>query len=189
MKIRPYRESDRENVRFVCLNSDGPCRAGKRRQNFLLTTYCDYFIEKEGRNVFVATDENDKAIGYILCAENYDNFKEIFYNEYIERLGKWEFKFRKSAMRSTLIQEEYKKEYPAHLHIDILPDFQRMGLGHKLMDALCENLKSKNIKGVCLTVWAGNKKGRRFYEKYGFTLLETRKTTAVYGLKLSEKEM
>lgn len=183
MNIRPYKEKDRENVRFVCLNSDGPCKIGKRRQNFLLTTYCDYFIEKEGRNCFVATDENDRAVGYILCAENYDNFKEIFDKEYLPRIRKCEFKFRKSAMRSTRIQEEYKAEYPAHLHIDILPEFQRMGLGHKLMDALCNNLKSKGVKGVCLTVWAGNKKGRKFYEKYGFTLLETRNTTAVYALK------
>ncbi len=183
MTIRPYEAKDRENIRFICLNSDGPCRATKRRQHFLLTTYCDYFIEKESENVFVAADENNKAIGYILCAENYDKFKETFYSEYLPRIRKCEFRFRKSAMRSTLVQEEYKKEYPAHLHIDILPDYQRMGLGHKLMDSLCEKLKEKGVKGVCLTVWSGNQKGRRFYEKYGFTLLETRKTTAVYGLK------
>ena len=183
MTIRPYANKDKENVRFVCLNSDGPCKARKRRQNFLLTTYCDYFIEKEGRNCFVACDENDKAIGYILCAENYDNFKKVFYSEYLPRIRKYEFNFRKSAMKSTHIQEEYKNEYPAHLHIDLLPPYQRMGLGHKLMDALCENLKEKGVKGVCLTMWSGNKKGENFYKKYGFTLLETRGTTAVYALK------
>lgn len=183
MTIRPYKEKDRENVRFVCLNSDGPCKAGKRRQNFLLTTYCDYFIEKEGHNCFVAVDENDRAIGYVLCTENYDNYKKVFKEEYLTRFKKYEFAYRKTAVISTLIQSEYKNEYPAHMHIDILPEYQRMGLGHKLMDALCENLKSKGVKGVCLTVWSGNKKGRSFYEKYGFTLLETKASTAVYALK------
>lgn len=183
MTIRPYEEKDRDNVRFVCLNSEGPCRMRKGRQNFLLTTYCDYFIEKEGRNCFVACDENDKAIGYILCAENYDKYKEVFDRDYVPRIKKYELKFRATARLSTLFQEKYKKEYPAHLHIDILPGYQRMGLGHKLMDALCENLKTKGVKGVCLTVWAGNKKGRNFYEKYGFSLIEERKTTAVYALK------
>ncbi len=183
MTIRPYEEKDKDNVRFICLNSDGPCKAPKRWQNFILTTYCDYFIEKEGENCFVAADENDKAIGYILCTENYDKFKEVFLKEYLPRIKKYEFKYRKSAIKSTKIQEEYKADFPAHLHIDILPGYQRMGLGHKLTNALCKKLKAKGVTGVCLTVWKENKKGRSFYEKYGFTLLETRKTTAVYGLK------
>lgn len=187
MNIRPYEEKDKENVRFVCLNSDGPCRMGKRQQNFLLTTYCDYFIEKEGDNCFVAVDENDRAIGYVLCAEDYDNFKKVFRQEYLPRFRKYELLFKKAAIISTLIQSKYKKDYPAHMHIDILPEYQRMGLGHKLMDALCENLKTKGVKGVCLTVWSGNKKGRNFYKKYGFTLLKTISTTAVYALNFQEK--
>ncbi len=183
MNIRPYEEKDKENVRFVCLNSEGPCKSSKRKQNFLLTTYCDYFIEKEGHNCFVAVNENDEAIGYILCAENYDNFKKTFTEEYLPRIKKYEFKFRKSAQLSTKLQEEYKEEYPAHMHIDVLPEYQRMGLGSKLTDRLCEHLKAKGVKGVCLTVWAGNKTGRSFYEKYGFSYLETRVVAAVYALK------
>ncbi len=184
MNIRPYEEKDKEGVRFVCLNSDGPCKMKKRRQHFILTTYCDYFIEQEGGNCFVATDENDRVVGYVLCAENYDNYKKVFKEEYIPRFKKYEFIFRKTALISTLIQSEYKNEYPAHMHIDILPEYQRMGLGHKLMDALCARLKEKGIKGVCLTMWAGNQKGGNFYKKYGFTLLETRAKTAVYALKI-----
>ncbi len=184
MEIKRYEEKYKEDVRFVCLNSEGPCKMRKRKQHFLLTTYCDYFIEKEGHNCFVAVDENDRAIGYVLCAENYDNYKKIFKEEYVTRFKKHEFLFKKTALISTLIQSEYKDEYPAHMHIDILPEYQRMGLGHKLMDSLCRNLKEKGIKGVCLTMWSGNKKGGSFYKKYGFTLLETRATTAVYALKM-----
>ena len=75
-------------------------------------------------------------------------------------------------------------EYIAHLHIDILPEYQHMGLGTKLMDALCDNLRQKKVKGVMFTVWHKNYNAIKFYEKYGFKLIETKETTLVYGLKL-----
>ncbi len=183
MKIKHYEEKYKEDVRFVCLNSNGPCKLKERQQHLILTTYCDYFIEKEGHNCFVAVDENDRAVGYILCAENYDNFKKIFNKEYLTRFRKTEVIFRITSRLSSFVQSVYKKEYPAHMHIDILPEYQRMGLGHKLVDALCEHLKSKGVKGVCLTMWSGNKKGGNFYKKYGFTLISKWVATDVFALK------
>lgn len=183
MIIRPYNESDKEKVRFICLNSDGPCKLSEKKINYLLATYCDYFIEEEGRNCFVAEDEKGNVAGYILCAENYNNFSKVFRRKYLTRIKKRDLKLRLQAALSDFFQWKYRKAYPAHLHIDILPQYQRMGLGHMLMDALCENLKSKGIRGVCLTVGINNKKGRSFYEKYGFTLLEEMPLAAVYALK------
>lgn len=184
MTVRPYKEQDKEAVHFICLNSDGPCKSSARGKNFILSVYCDYYIENEPENCFVVADENDKAIGYIICTEDFDAFKERFINEYYTKIEKWEFRRRKSALRSIIPHEKYKEEYPAHLHIDILPGFQRMGLGGKLTDVLLEHLKKKGIKGIMLTTWIRNEKGRGFYDKYGFTLLEEMKNCAVYGLKL-----
>lgn len=184
MTIRPYKEKDKENVRFICLNSNGPCKASEKDINFLLATYCDYYIEEEGKNCFVAADENDNAVGYILCAENYNNFRKVFCRKYLTRISKRDIKLRLFAFFSDFFQRVHKKKYPAHLHIDILPQFQRMGLGHMLMDALCGHLKNKGIKGVCLTAGTNNEKGRKFYEKYGFTLLEEIPIAAVYGLEI-----
>lgn len=184
MEIKRYEEKYKEDVRFVCCNSDGPCDWDEDKKHFILTTFCDYFIEQEGDNCFIAVDENDRAVGYVICAENYKNFKKVFIKEYISRFKKNEISHRMVAYLSTFIQSILKKEYPAHMHIDILPEYQRMGLGHKLMDALCENLKEKNIKGVCLTMFAGNEKGGNFYKKYGFKLIKTVFSTAVFALKL-----
>lgn len=184
MTVRPYEAKDKENVRFICLNSEGPCKSSKRGINFALAVYCDYYIEKEPENCFVAVDENDKAIGYIISTEDFNRFKKCFTSEYCQKIKKWEFRRRKSALRSIIPHEKYKNEYPAHLHIDILPEYQRMGLGHKLTDELIRHLKSKSVKGIVLTTWIKNKKGRGFYDKYGFTLLEEMKNCAVYGIKL-----
>lgn len=184
MTIRPYESKDKENVRFVHLNSDGPCKSSKRGINFGLAVYCDYYIEKEPENCFVAVDENDRAIGYIISTQDFDKFYPVFVNEYYTRIKKWEFRRRKSALRSVIPHEKYKEEYPAHLHIDVLPEYQRMGLGHKMTDALLAHLKEKGVKGIMLTTWIRNEKGRGFYDKYGFTLLAEMKNCAVYGIKL-----
>ncbi len=184
MTIRPYQEKDKENVRFVCLNSDGPCKSSKRGLNFTLAVYCDYYIENEPQNCFVAVDENDKAIGYVISTENFDKFKEIYMSTYYPKIKKWEYRRRESALRAIASQEKYKEDYPSHLHIDILPEYQHKGLGRKLMNALCDNLRQKNNKGVMFTVWHKNYNAIKFYEKYGFELIETKETTLVYGMKL-----
>ena len=185
MTIRPYKEKDKENVRFVCLNAEGPCKSTKRGINFALAVYCDCYIENEPENCFVATDENDRAIGYIISTESFDKFKERYMSEYYPRIAKWEYRKRKSGLRAIALQEKYKEEYPAHLHIDILPGYQHQGLGRKLMDALCDSLRKKGVRGVMFTVWHKNYNAIKFYEKYGFELIETLETKLVYGLKLN----
>lgn len=182
--IRPYTEKDKEDVRFTCLNSEGPSPDGKRIDNFVLNTYCDYYLEKEPQNCFVAVDENDKAIGYVICTEDYDRYYNCFIKEYVPRLPKYDLILRYRARNSSIPQRKHKAEYPAHLHIDVLPEYQRQGVGHMLVDALCAHLKAKGIKGVMLTTGESNEKGRGFYNKYGFDLLEIYKDDAVYGLKL-----
>ena len=182
--VRPYSKDDWKDVRFVCLNSDGPCRSSGRAVNFTLTVYCDCYIEGEPQNCFVATDDSDRAIGYVLCAADFDAYRERFVDKYYPRIKRWEFKRRKSALRAIESQGKYKNDYPAHLHIDLLPSYQHMGLGTKLMDTLCNHLKQNGVKGVMFTVWHKNYGAIKFYEKYGFKLIETKDTTLVYGLKL-----
>ena len=77
----------------------------------------------------------------------------------------------------------YSFKYPAHLHIDILPDYQSKGIGSKLIKAFCDNLREQNVKGVMLIVGTENEGARRFYERNGFTLLQDMPTGAAYGMK------
>ena len=184
MVIRPYEPKDFNNVRFICLNSEGPCDMDERGQFFILTTYCDYYIEQEPEHCFVAANDEDRAVGYIICTADYDVFRPRFEAEYLPRLDPYPKRYRASAARSTVLQEAFKREYPAHLHIDVLPEYQRMGLGHRLVDALCAHLKALGVPGVMLTVGSSNKVGRSFYNKYGFTLLKKEIGDVAYGLRL-----
>ena len=188
MIIRPYNRKDADDVRYVCLNCDGPSDMSASTEHFILTTYCDYYIEREPHNCFVAADDNDKAIGYIICTENFDTFNDIFVNEYIPRIPAENEKEIFYASVSTVLQEKHKAEYPAHFHIDILPEYHRKGLGHKLVDELCRHLESAGVKGVMLSVAADNQQGNAFYKKYGFDLVEELPDCLIYGIRFIQGE-
>ena len=183
ISVRKYEPKDYENVQFACLNSEGPTTDSPETQQFILYTFCNYYIEKEPENCFVL-DDDGKAVGYVICAENYDRYKPVFDKEYLpltEQYGPDRYEW---ARTSTVLQEKYKEQYPAHLHIDILPEYQRKGCGGKLINALFEHLRSKGICGVMLTAGANNKVGGAFYKKYGFELIEQWQDDVAFGMKL-----
>ena len=178
--IRPYRLEDRENVRRVCCHLKPEEPLEERAHESLLTIFCDYYIECEPDNCFVAADDNGVVIGYVYCAENYRQYRERFLRDYASKLKER----RLGCYGAALMPVFYAKNYPAHLHIDVLEPYQRMGLGHQLVDALAAHLRAKGIPGVMLVVGRSNVKGRNFYEKYGFKRLRSIPLTVVMGLKL-----
>ncbi len=70
-------------------------------------------------------------------------------------------------------EKDWTKLYPAHLHIDLLPQLQGMGCGKILLNTFCDYLKNENVCGVHLGVSAKNKNAIGFYERMGFTILES----------------
>lgn len=182
ISVRKYEKKDFDGVRFACLNSTGE-EYDPIVSEFILHTFCDYYIEHEPENCFVL-DDDGKAVGYIICTENYDNYKEIFDKEYqplTKPLGEEMYKW---ATESTILQNKYKEIYSAHLHIDILPPYHRQGWGGKLLTALFDHLRSKGVKGVMLTAGADNLSAGSFYKKYGFEQLEIYDTDVAFGMKL-----
>ena len=63
-------------------------------------------------------------------------------------------------------------DYPAHLHVDMLPSLQGKGVGRSLMDTLFEELKRQGVTGLHLGVGAANKGAIAFYQKLGFSVLQ-----------------
>jgi ribosomal protein S18 acetylase RimI-like enzyme len=60
------------------------------------------------------------------------------------------------------------EEFPSHLHIDILPSYQRQGWGAQLIMALLQQLQHEGSRGVYLGVGASNTGAVKFYERLGF---------------------
>jgi GNAT superfamily N-acetyltransferase len=70
----------------------------------------------------------------------------------------------------SMLQEwpEVLGKYPAHMHIDILPEWQKKGYGRRLIEAFFEEVKKDGAEGVHLDMVRHNVNARTFYERIGF---------------------
>lgn len=59
--------------------------------------------------------------------------------------------------------------------IAVLPEFRRLGVGRKLMDAMVEHARANQVCAITLEVRAGNEPARNLYESYGFVSEAVRK--------------
>lgn len=172
LEIRKMRESDIADMEGICLyTADKALRdTYKHRENTLLL-YNRYYTRAEQENCFVAVDENDKAVGYIICAPDYKRYKRGFLKNELKSIFLLGFKYGITAYFDVLSQNAASKKYPAHLHIDIMPDFQGSGTGTALMQTLLDHLKEQKVEGIMLGVAKSNVGAIRFYKRNGFSVL------------------
>lgn len=188
MNIRPYKETDKRKVQEICLRTasdDFPFTTIEERpfRDYLLSTYCDYYIECEPENCFVLTDENDEAVGYILCAKEQKKYRKVFLKEYQPRV----FCDRKAKIESwgeAWVHEIVARKYPAHLHIDILKGYRGGGNGTCMIATLLDHLKAQGVKGIHLVVGEDNPNAIRFYTRCGFKTLAKFSVGRIMGYKL-----
>lgn len=79
-------------------------------------------------------------------------------------------------------------EYPAHLHIDLLPGKRGRGLGRELVDGLVATLQDHGSRGVHLDVGADNQDAIAFYGHLGFVELQAAGSSILMGMRLSQVE-
>jgi GNAT superfamily N-acetyltransferase len=143
-----------------------------------------YLLYPEGIG-FIAV-QNNRPNGYIIAAPDSNDFNHWMEETWLPPLRE---RYPK-PMPAELIRSDSEKHilenfhndqlknadndlyanYPAHLHIDLLPELQGKGVGRKLMNALFEELKRQKVTGVHLGVSGKNSGAIAFYQKLGFTV-------------------
>jgi GNAT superfamily N-acetyltransferase len=71
-----------------------------------------------------------------------------------------------------ITEQPWLTDYPAHLHIDLLPGIQGKGQGRVLIYKLFDELALKGVSGLHLGVSSSNLGAIAFYQKMGFSVLE-----------------
>lgn len=184
--VRKYRPSDQSAVEHICVATATGIFSTALMRRPVLNIYCRYYLEREPGSCFVACGEDDTPIGYILCAESCDSWCGAFRADYIRKMRN---PFGRAAAEASLkIPKKYAENYPAHLHIDILPEYHRMGIGTRLFRALREQLIADGVPGVMLTAGADNETAISFYQSLGFQLLEKNRVDAVMGMRLENTD-
>lgn len=149
--------------------------------------FCLYYIRYEKENCFVAVDKSrdDKVVGYIIGTINSKREEKLFKEKMVCKIAvrlvlftSWKYpeSFRQVLffIKSLNLNKEPKnlyKEYPAHLHINILPEYQHKGIGRILMDKFESNARKNNIKGIHLRTSSKNIKALPFYDRNGYSIL------------------
>lgn len=168
--IRKYRADDKENLRYICRETAGEYfRKSERLMDAVPIIYSDYFTENEPENIFVIADADDKAVGYIICSSDYDGFLRKMHKKYMPQAVKCHAAMLPVCIGYMAAMRRNGRKNCTHLHIDILPDYQHMGLGTQLINELRKHLYSKGIKNLGVNSIDRNESAYKFYRKYGFS--------------------
>jgi len=137
---------------------------------------------------------NNQVCGYILGTASTQRFVNYCEKEWWPRLrlqypqSKTENESTKSKMvaiiHNGLKCPAFAEQYPAHLHIDLLPIAQGRNFGRKLIDHFCHGLKAEGVIGVHLGVGKANQRANAFYLKCGFKVIAESGNETIYAKQL-----
>ncbi len=80
--------------------------------------------------------------------------------------------------------EEMVGSYPAHLHLDLLPQLQGRGIGTAMMSRLLDELTDHRAPGVHLGADPRNTRAIGFYAHLGFLILAEEPNVVWMGMRL-----
>lgn len=188
MTIRPYSKKDFRYVQDICIatsslaDEDSPVNRA-----YLCSLYCDYYVDNQPEFCFVAVDDDDIPVGYVLCSADCDDYlvkMDELYLPLVRKVDSGAF-FKFNAMNK-ITQRYIRQGYTAHLHIDILEEYRSQGIGTQLIETLCSKLVESNVEGLYLICDKKNGDARAFYEKLGFEDIDYISGAVVYGKKFFE---
>ncbi|AYF99507.1 N-acetyltransferase [Protaetiibacter intestinalis] len=182
--MRRYRADDLHRLREICVltGAAGGDATGRWSTDELLP---DLFLEPYvtfAPEWAWVVDEGDGPLGYLVAVPRTRRFVTWWREDW----GPWfaerypapdepysaEEELVRRGYDPTVLLVPELDEYPAHLHIDVLPEGQGKGYGRALIEnLLIPSLARAGIPGVHLTMDPANTTARGFYAAVGFAEL------------------
>jgi ribosomal protein S18 acetylase RimI-like enzyme len=185
-QIRPYRQSDLDDLYRICLltGANGGDASHLFTDPMLLGhLHAAPYGCFEPELAFVAEDSAGVG-GYVLGAADTQAFERRLEQDWWPELrrrypppppGLAEQQRTRDQDAAYLIHHpfatpaELTGTYPAHLHINLVPRLQRRGLGRRLISTLVAALRVRGAAGLHLGVREANTRAIAFYRHLGFT--------------------
>jgi len=187
--IRKFKPEDKAAVRRISYDTG---LMGESIDPYLgcLDLFADYwtlyYTDYEPESTFVA-DLDGQAVGYLMGCMDTSVQQKIHNNKIMPRIRRkfltfgykidrrfFSFMWRelRSKGQDELSRSEkvYIKDYPAHLHMNLVEGFRSGGIGSRLMSAYLDYLRKKGVRGLHLGTTSHNKLAVPFYEKWGFRI-------------------
>jgi len=183
-RIRKYSLRDKDSIRKICLDNANLPERDNNTLSATLLMYCDCYLENESGTCFVAVDEKDEVIGYLLCAPDYERFSEVYNRDYLPKAFEYGTKAYVDAKMNMMSYAMYKTMYPAHFLLNVEKAYQRQGIGTKLVEMMKKDLLTKTINDVITIVREDDEAGIAFCEKNGFRRKMQTKLGLTYAKEL-----
>lgn len=196
MTIRPATVNDHAAIARVCLltGAQGNGATGLFGDDTVLSdVYATPYLHGPGGFCLV-WEADGEARGYVLGTDDTAAFQSWFVSEWWPRVGPrhvartpgdaWLLPSAGDPGRMLIPQLE---DYPAHLHIDLLPDQQGRGAGRALIDAACALLAERGVLGVHLGAERANAGAQAFYPRVGFHAVGEDDATVTFGRRLTSQ--
>ncbi|SIN68829.1 GNAT family N-acetyltransferase [Agromyces cerinus] len=203
-EIRPYRTADRDQLARICLltAAAGGDATGVYSDDALMPeVFALPYVEYAPELAFVVAD-GDRVLGYVIGVADTAAFVEWWKQNWApgfaarhpspgEPTGRdpefTEAQLIEAGTAPERLLIDELAEYPAHLHIDLLPELQGQGFGRRLIDTLRRALAARGVPAVHLGMDAANTGARAFYDRLGFhELPSSRPGSPLLGIATSD---
>ncbi|GIH16976.1 GNAT family N-acetyltransferase [Rugosimonospora africana] len=187
VRVRPVEPSDRDALYDICLRT-ADTGADARGQYLSDTLVGDIFAvpyaEREPQHCFVVDDGTGAAVGYIVGVADTADFVRWYRQEWIPRVAhrrpvppdppvtRDDVMLSRHYRPERMLVPALLSDYPAHLHIDLLPDWQGKGWGRALMHRFLDSLRTAGVPRVHLSTSRSNVNACKFYDRLGFTEID-----------------
>ena len=194
--IRPATIADLPGTYRVCLltgDSSRDATAIYRNPELLGHLYVGAYVVGEPELAFVVADD-DGVAGYGLAAADTRRFEAWTEAHWWPPLrAQYALRDDGSPEAGLIAQlhapwkapERLLREFPSHLHIDLVERLRGRGVGRLMIERLLAELRACGSTGVHLDVAATNDNGISFYRHLGFHAIERRDDSILMGLRLS----
>lgn len=180
---RAYHPDDRAALSDICIRTaagGGDARGLYPDSELVPSIFATPYAVLEPDLTFVLDDGTGRAVGYILGTADTPRFVKQFREQWLprveDRYPRPEGPPRSPTDEMTALLHDPERmvlpelaAHPAHLHIDLLPDWQRKGYGRDLMRTFLAALNTRGVAGVHLSMLTANTPARAFYDRLGFT--------------------
>jgi ribosomal protein S18 acetylase RimI-like enzyme len=195
--LRAANTADLPELLRVCLETGDSGKDATHLHNLpelVGDIYVAPYVIHEPDFAYALLAEN-KVVGYLLGVLDTESFEKVLVDKYwpVAKAKYQQIDFEITPSDQELLaeldkqgfsDEEITKNYPSHLHIDIVESHQGAGYGKSMIAYLLNELKQAGSSGVHLHMSASNDRARVFYKKFGFIEVIEDANECIMGLTL-----
>lgn len=180
--VRAYCPGDLPAVYDICVRTAHEGRDSRHLYpdpELMPSIFAAPYAALEPELAFVLDDGHGRAAGYILGTADTPAFARAFRSVWLPTLtGRYPAPAgppRTPSEEMIALMHDPERmvlpelaAYPAHLHIDLLPDQQRKGHGRALVVRFLGALRERGVGAAHLAMVTANTSARAFYDRLGF---------------------